>query len=193
MKLSSPQTYKVVRFALEARRFKQLEAQKATGVSFGLVNRVTQWMVSRKFVGEEAGGYRVIAPAALAQTFSVFRRMEDLRSGAYTLNVDAIALNSLLKKHGAVFCLSSALPYYDDYFKDPVVQVYGSDLLKKALFKLPAGRRTRVEVYEDDLQDRDDIVSEKGVNRTTKMRTIVDLLCSERAYAADQLIKKTWG
>ncbi|MBI5036154.1 hypothetical protein HZC09_02310 [Candidatus Micrarchaeota archaeon] len=150
-------------------------------------------MMSRKFAAEESGGYRVIAPAALAQTFSVFRRMDDLHSGAYTLHVDAKELTKLFKEHDAVYCLSSALAYYDDYFRDPSVQVYGSEALNKALLELPSGRRVRVDVYEDDLQDDEDIVSEKGVRLTAKTRTIIDLLCSERAYAAEQLIKKTWG
>ncbi len=192
VKLTSPKTYKVVRYALESGTFKQLEAQKATRVSFGLVNRVTQWMVSRKFVAEESGGYKVIAPAALAQTFCVFRRMEDLRIGTHMIDTNENRLQNILQEHHAVLCLSSALAHYDDYFRDPSVHVYGSAQLCKALSELPSGR-TRVDVYEDDLQDEEDLVSERGIKRTGKIRTLIDLLCSDRAYAADRLIKKTWG
>lgn len=192
MKLTSPKTYKVVRYALESGTFKQLEAQKATGVSFGLVNRVTQWMVSRKFAAVGTRGYDIIAPAALAQTFSVFRRMEDLRIGAYMVETNQNRLQTILKENGAVLCLTSALAHYDDYFRDPSIQVYGSEQLGKALFEMPSGRM-RVDVYEDDLKDDQDVISDKGIKRTGKIRTLIDLLCSDRAYAADRLIKKTWG
>ncbi len=192
MKLNSPKTYKVVRFTLETGSFKQLEAQKATGVSFGLVNRVTNWMKSRKFVAKEPGGYNVIAPAALAQTFSLFRQMGDLRTSEFMVDINPQKLESIIKEHGAAYCLSSALSYYDDYFRDPSIHVYGSKKLEKTLNNLPSGR-TRIDVYRDDLQENADIISAKGIRKTTKIRTIIDLLCSERAYAADRLIKKTWS
>ncbi len=192
MKLSSPQTYKVVRFALEAKTFRQVEAQKATGVAFSRVNAVVNWMVSRGFAERTDKGYAVIAPAGLLATFALFRQMKDLRIGSFNVEADSKRLSPLFKEHGAVLCLSSALPYYDDYFRDPSFHVYGPDALCKALRELPEGL-TQVVIYRDDLDDAADIVQKKGVRHTGKIRTLVDLLCSERAYASEQLIRKTWA
>lgn len=192
VKISSPQTYRVVRFALGKGTFKQVDAQKATGVSLGLVNRVTAWMVSRGFAAEERGGYRVIAPAGLMHTFSVFRRMEELEIGSFAVDADEKALRELFKEHGAVLCLTTALPYYDDYFREPAFHAYGGKELCDALRHMPSGT-AQVFVYRDDLSSPDDIVVERGVKRTTKLRTLVDLLCSRRAYAAERLIQKMWG
>ena len=192
MKLTSPKTYRVVRFALEKGVFKQTEARDACGVAFGLANRVTNWLVARGYVAKEPGGYRVIAPAALAQAFSYFRRMEELKTAFFDVGTSPAALKKLFKEHDAVLCLTSALQHYDDYFRDPAIHVYATPALVTALKQLPPGR-TRIEVYADDLQEPKDFVKEKGVVVTGRIRTLIDLACSQRAYAADRLVKKTWG
>ncbi len=192
MKLTSSKTYRVLRYALEKRTFRQLRAQKDVGVSFGLVNRTVNWMVSRGYAAKTSEGYKVIAPAALAGAFSFFRRMEELKTASLDVNVKPGDLARLFKEHGAVLCLSSALAYYDDYFRDPSFHVYGRENLVSALQELPDGR-IRVEVYRDDLAFQADFTVAKNTQITTRTRTIIDLLCSQRAYAAERLIKKTWG
>ena len=192
MRLTSRQTYKVVRVALEKGAFKQVELERASGVSFGLVNRTVKWMVSRKYVAREGGHYRVIAPAALAEAFSFFRRLEETRLSSFDVDVDGKTLRKVLKEHGAVLCLTSALVYYDNYFRDPAVSVYGNKELTNSLKTMRTGRM-RVEVFTDDLKQDEDFLEMRGMRITSKVRTIIDLLCSQKSYAADQLIKKTWG
>ncbi len=192
MKLSSPQTYKIIRFALETPRFKQIEVHRATNVAFSRVNAVVNWMVSRGFAAKGKGGYHVVAPAALLASFALFRQMKELQIRSFMVETDRKRVLSLFEENGAVLCLSSALSFYDDYFRDPSFHVYGSVGLCNELSTLPEGL-TQVVVYRDDLADSADIVSQKGVKYTGKIRTLVDLLCSERAYASEQLIKKTWA
>lgn len=192
MKLTSRQTYKVVRVALEKGAFKQVELEEAAGVSFGLVNRTVRWMASRKFVAREGGLYKVIAPAALSEAFSLFRQLDEIRLSSFEVDADGKTLLKVLNEHGAVLCLTSALAYYDDYFRDPVVSVYGNKALATSLKEMGGGR-TKVEVFADDLKQQKDFVEREGVRLTGKVRTIIDLLCSQKSYAADQLIRKTWG
>lgn len=192
MKLTSRQTYKVVRATLEKGAFKQVELERTSGVSFGLVNRAVKWMVSRKFVAREGGSYKVIAPAALAEAFSFFRQMDEQKKYAFAVDASEKTLRNVIKKHGAVLCSTSALVYYDDYFRDQVVSVYGDKELANSLKEMGPGRM-RVEVFADDLEQSEDFVEMRGVRLTSKVRTIIDLLCSQKSYAADQLIKKTWG
>lgn len=192
MKLTRPQTYKVISFVLEKRAFKQLEAQKAVGVSFGLVNRVTKWMVSRGFAARREGKYAVVAPAALTQVFSLFRRMEELRVASLMLDVEPREAVKLLAGRGGVLCLTTALAFYDDYVRDPAVHAYAGPEAIEKLREFGEGR-TRIDVYADDLKQPQDFIEVKGARITGKVRTIIDLLCSERAYAAEKIIKKTWG
>ena len=190
MKLTSPKTYRVVRFALEHELFRQYEVPKKAGVSFGIVNRTVNWMVSRGFASKSNKGYRVIAPAALANAFAMFRKMEDHK---LVFDVDLGREDALeeLHKLGASLCLSSALSYYDNYLRDPAICIYGNEKILDFLGKARPGS-TRVEVYEDDLKQDDDFSVIKGKRVTNRVRTVIDLLCSVRAYGAENLIRKAW-
>ncbi len=192
MKLTSPQCYKVIRFALEKGEFKQIEVHRATGVAFSWVNKVVNWMVDHQYAARRLGGYKLIAPAALAESLALFRRMEKLAVASFQVNESEGELAKLLAQNNAVLCLTTALGRYDDYFRDPAIHVYGNSKLVEGLKQLPPGR-TKITVYDDDLKQESDFEKDKRMLVTKKTRTIVDLLCSQRSYAADQLIKKMWG
>jgi hypothetical protein len=191
MKLTSPKTYRVVRFALENQLFRQYEVPKQVGVSFGIVNRTVNWMVSRGFASKSNKGYQVNAPAALANAFALFRKMEDQRIGVFEIEAKKEDIQEALDKMGATACLSTALAYYDDYLRDPAICVYGDEKIIQFLRQARPGS-TRVEVYEDDLKQEDDFSIIKGKRVTKRVRTIIDLLCSFRAYGAENLIRNTW-
>ncbi|GEM_PF-747016 len=211
LRLISPRAYKVIKFVLEHREFKQWSVHEQTGVSFGWVNFITNWLVSHGYAARREGQYKLLAPTALAQQFSFFRRMEQLRFASFEVETNEAELSELLSKTNAVLCLTSALQRYDDYFRDPSVHAYAGEKTAQALRALPLGN-TRVDLYADDLKQEDDFekpeilqvrpaygsntitrLAKESVGMTKKTRTIIDVLCSQRAYAADELIKKTWG
>lgn len=190
MKLTSPRTYRVVRYLLDHSTFKQVEVEKGTGVSFALVNRVVNGLIDRKYVAKQPGGYRVIAPAALAQQFSFFRRMEKLQRASIDIDASPAQIKEMQIQTNSRLCLASALRNYDDYFHDPAIQLYATKEAIVEFMKFPSGR-TRIEFYEDDLMQEDDF-NGKEVKYTTETRTIIDLMCSQRAYAVDKLIQRKW-
>ncbi len=193
MRLVSLKTYRIIRFALENREFKQLEAHKKTGVSFGRVNFVTNWLVAHGYVARSTGVYIVIAPAALAQQFSFFRRMEALKTASFMVEASGEELLEVLAENHAALCSTSALQRYDDYFRDPSIHAYAGPQAIEALKQFSPGR-TSVTLYRDDFRQEDDFEATKeGFRATKKTRTIIDVLCSQRAYAAGGLIKRTWG
>lgn len=192
MRLDRQQAYRIVRFVLENREFKQLEIHKRTGISFSWVNAVVNWLVARGFAAKRTGGYKLIAPAALAQALSFFRRMEELRFASFEVDADEQELKKLFSQHGAVLCLTSALARYDDYFRDPSVHAYANEGIADALREFPSGR-VSVSLYRDDLLEKEDFEMHKGLKVTGKIRTVIDVLCSQRAYAVDSLIRKMWG
>ena len=188
MKVTSRETYKVVRAVLEMRKFTQYGISKRTGVTFSLVNRVVNWLLSRGYVARRRGNYELVAPGAVFGIFPLFRKMKPFAS--FDVNLSGREALRMLRKRGSL-CLTSALAYYDDYFRDPAIHAYVEDAkLAEELRRLPKGY-THIEIYEEDL-NKEDFVVQKGQKMTGKVRTIIDLFCSNKAYAAERLIKREW-
>ena len=189
MKVTSRETYKVVRGVLELREFTQSELSRKEKVTFSLVNRVVNWLVSRGYVARRKNGYALVAAAGVFNLFPIYRQMVPWKM----FEVDARPKHVLELLEGkATLCLSSALPYYDDYFRDPAIYAYADD--EKLAVELAQLRKgfTRVELYRNDL-DAGDSVVKNGLRVTGKVRTVVDLFCANKAYAAERLVKREWG
>lgn len=193
VKITSRKAYAAVRCILEKGRFSQLEVSRETGVSIGMVNRLAKWLIERGFVAKAAHGYQLIMPAALLAVFPLYRKMEKMETATYRLDIPERELSAILKKHKAVLCLTSASQYYDSYIRDPSIHAYsGSGELKKALAGYPGGL-TSITLYAPDIPLERDTEMKKGFLLTTPLRTIIDLLCSNRAYAAEGMIRKGWA
>ncbi len=188
VKVTSRESYKVVRAMLRLKRFTQYKISNEEGVTFSLVNRVVNWFVSRGFVAKREGAYALVAPSAIFGLFPLYRKMVSIKTFEIGLKKkEAIAL---LKGKGAL-CLTSALEAYDDYYRDPVVYAYALDeKLIEDFADLPKGL-TRVEFFKEDLNEED--LVKKGQWKTDKARTAIDLFCYNKAYAAERLLKKEWG
>src|SRR3989338_6443660 len=187
MKVTSRQTYRVIREILVQRKFTQYNISKSSKVTFSLVNRVVNWLVRTGYVARRKGFYEVTAPAAIFGLFPIYRRMKPFAT--YQVNVQRKALLRLLKGKAAL-CLNSALSQYDDYYRDPVVYVYALDDLGEEMLKVIDKGYTRIELYKEDLNGED--IEKKGQWKTGKVRTIIDLFCAKKAYAAERLVKREW-
>ena len=188
MKVTSRETYKIIRAILELKKFKQYQISKKEKVTFSLVNRVVSWLVSQKYVTKRTGHYELVSPSAILGLFPLYRKMKPYE----TLDVALPAKEVLdILKRSGILCLTSALSYYDDYYSDPAIHVYLKD--EKTLTELKSLQRgyTHIEVYREDLNGAD-CVTIKGHKLTSKTRTIIDLFCANKAYAAERLIKKEW-
>lgn len=188
MKITSRETYKIVRAMLKRKRFTQYEISKEEGITFSLVNRVVNWLVQRGYVRRQKGGYELVSAGAIFSLFPIYRHMAPYASFDVSLSREE-ALR-MLKPKGAL-CLTSALAFYDDYFRDEAIHAYLED--EKALEELkrmPKGFR-RIELYKEDL-NKEDFVKIKGKKVTDKIRTVVDLLCANKAYTAERLLKREW-
>ena len=145
MKLTSPQTYRIVRYLLDHAIFKQVEVERGAGVSFGMVNRIVNGLIDRRYVARQPKAYHVVAPAALAQELSFFRRMEKLLLASLDVDASTEEIMSIQIKTNSKLCLASALRRYDDYFHDPAIQLYATPKAVEEFKKLPPGR-TRIEL-----------------------------------------------
>ena len=193
VKITSKKAYVAVRYILEKGAFNQLEVSRETGVSIGMVNKLAKWLIGLGYVAKAASGYELVMPAALLATFPLYRKMENLATATYRLDIPEQELSALLKKHRAVLCLTSASQYYDSYIRDPSIHAYSESLdLKAELGRYPNGH-TSITLYSPDIPLEKDTEMKKGFLLTTPLRTAIDLLCSNRAYAAESMIRKRWA
>ncbi len=188
MQVTSKETYKVVRAILRDRKFKQYQISKKEKITFSLVNRVVNWMVSRGYVAKRQGYYELVSTGAIFSLFPIYRQMKPYETFDVALK-EKEALGLINRK--AALCLSSALSTYDDYYRDSAIHAYVLDEdIVDELKHLPKGF-THVELYNEDLND-EDFEKKGGRMVTSKIRTIIDLFCANKAYAAERLIKKEW-
>ena len=186
MQVTSKEIYKVVRAILTEKKFKQIQISEKEKVTFSLVNRTVNWMVSLGYVGKRKGYYELISPGAVFNVFPLYRQLKPTA----TFNVEVPPEEAMKMLRGrAALCLTSALGFYSDYYRDPAIYAYALDKkVLKDLHDLPEGG-TRIEIYEEDLNP-DDFIKEKGQMVTNKTRTIIDLYCANKAYAAEWLVKR---
>jgi len=184
--------YKVVRYILEKKEFTQRGISEATGASLGGVNYTVKWLIARRYVAREKNRYKLVAAGGLLSLFQLNRRMEDKRIASFNISADRKQVLKFMKEKGAVLCLTTALQEYDSYFRDPSVKVYGDEKLAAELKGMEHGY-AQVEIYRNDLGDSKDIITKNGFRMTSETRTVIDLFCSNLAYAAEQLVRRNWA
>ncbi len=189
MQITRKEAYKAVRAILTEKKFKQIEISEKAKVTFSLVNRIVKWMVSLGYVGKRKGYYELISSGAIFNLFPLYRQIKPIA----TFNVEMPPAEAMKMLEGRVaLCLTSALRHYSDYYQDPAIYAYSLDKkLLNDLRELPEGK-TRIEIFDEDLNG-DDFVKEKGIRMTSKIRTIIDLYCANKAYAAEWLVKREFA
>ncbi|HLD59989.1 MAG TPA: hypothetical protein VI912_03280 [Candidatus Bilamarchaeaceae archaeon] len=188
MKVTSKKTYRVIKAILTMKKFTQYEISKKEEITFSLVNKVVNWLVSLGYVAKRTGYYELVAPVAILSLFPIYRKIKPY--AIFDVNVSVRDILAMLKGKGRL-CLTSALAYYDDYFRDPAIHIYLNDQkIIEELKSLPKGY-THIQIYKEDLSNMD-FQKKNGQNITDKTRTILDLFCANKGYTAERLIKKEW-
>jgi len=189
MKITSRETYKIVRAILQLKRFTQYEISKKENVTFSLVNRTVNWFVEIGYIAKSNGRYELAAPASVISLFPLFRKMKPF--AVFDIDLPRETVLGILKGK-SILCLTSALSFYDDYYRDPSIYAYAkNDILAEELKDYPKGY-AHIELFKEDL-NKDDFIKKGGHEITTKTRTVIDLFCSGKGYSAERLIKKEWG
>lgn len=188
MKVTSRETYKVIKAILELKKFTQYQISKKEKVTFSLVNSIVNWLVYHYYVTKRTGYYEVTAPATIFTLFTLHRKMKP--DAIFDVNLSRSTILKMIRSKG-VLCLTSALSYYDDYYRDPAIYIYLDNTKTiEELKHMPKGY-THIEIYKEDLS-KDDFIKKKGQLITNKIRTIIDLFCGNKAYTVERLIKKEW-
>lgn len=192
MKLASKKTYRIIYYVLGNREFTQLQVSGATGVSFGLVNKVVRWLVQKRFAERRKGHYFLADPSGLVAIFALERDMNSLlaKKMAVNLSKDA-ALRKIPGK--CTLCLDSALEKYSGYYRSNRVCAYASAGELKEIEKAFKGcgqGHTGIWVFRQDHEP--ETAGGRGKKTTSRLRTLIDLVCDNKTFYAKDLFKQLW-
>ena len=198
---TAPTNYRVLRNILTSKHpFLQNEVAKEAAAHPPQVSTVVRWLQAHQHVirRKTDGRYEVAQPASLVIAVFPYQRVMD-RTLVGTVKVRSTPEDvcQLLTREGATLCLESALSVHSEFFRPDRVAVYHSK--PKKLLKQIApneGGLLPVSVYEPDIPLEGDVEepdSDSPFRRTARFRTLVDLVCDNRAYAAKDLFWTLWG
>ena len=193
--LASPKTFEIIEYILENAQFTQYRASKdLKNISFGLINRVSNWLLGRRLIARRESKYLLSDPAGIISAISIYRDMKQLKIFEADTSLTKGQLMRLIPK-SAVFCLDSALSLWSSYYKSGRVCAYlgqkEADAIKKKLLFRP-GNRSTLCIYREEPQVKQKKQAE-GRFYTGRVRTVVDMFCDDRAFAAEMLYKELWG
>lgn len=203
IKPTAPKTYQVLHEILLKKVFTQREIAENTKVSLGQVNKIVNWLEDKKYVSHPGVKYQLEQPIAILNLFALFRKMNDNLTSSLELKVTENELNNYLKekKTDITLCLTSALKHYSSYFRDSSINFYTNqkeiinDLTNAAKAKSSGSsiNLQAINIYTPDLFLKSDRVAVGSIPVTSDIRTVIDLFCDGKAYAAKDLIKNLWG
>ncbi len=199
--VTAPVNYRIVRAVLTAKQpFLQSELAEAAAARASQVSRLVRWLVEHHHVLRRRfdGRYVVTQPAGLVLALFPYQRvMSKALAGTAKVRGGAGEAVRALGRSGATLCLESALAQYSDYFRSGRVAVYHPEPAKLlSQLTVDEGGALPVEVYGIDLPLEGDQAGpdrEGTVRRTTRFRTLVDLVCDDRTYVAKDLFADLWG
>jgi len=201
MSLTAPVQYRIVRQILTSREpFLQTEIAHSAKAATGQVSRLVRWLEVHSHVVRRRsdGRFEITQPAGLILAMFPYQRvMSQALSGTTKVRGSMDEVSQALSREGATLCLESALAQYSDYFRPDRVAVYHSDP-RKLITRLSRneGGLLSVAVYRIDIPldgDIDGPDDKNPVRRTSRFRTLIDLVCDNRTYAAKDIFEELWG
>lgn len=189
-----PQLY----YMLEHGDFKQRPMARDLDIPHGSrISGFVNWLISLKFVEkvknrkQRLNVYRVVSPLSLIKFYSTFRDMKTYRT-TRDWGTDRNKVIEYFKDKGGIFCLTTALEHYTEYVRDPAINVYVDEDFWNKMQKKETTGTVRVNMYPFKPFRNDNVIEKDGLKITTKLRTLIDLYCDDKAYAADTLVKQLW-
>lgn len=194
LSVTTPATYRLLREAFTRKEpFLQSDLARPANASVTQAHRVVRWLADRQHVERLGDGrYRTRGAAAVVNAvFPYQRTMKAALAVSITVRGTKKDATEALVREGAVLCLETALEEYSQFFRADRICIYHADpeQLKRQLTPSEGGVLP-VQIYRADIPLDGDIEANR---RTTKFRTVVDLACDGRVYAAKELLEELWG
>jgi hypothetical protein len=198
--LLSPATYRVLRTFLTAEGpLTQLEAARIAQASTAQTSRVVRWLMAHGHAERQPDGrYRARGAAGLVASALPYQRvMADSLYAVLRLRATPEDISRRICDASGVLCLETALASYSRFFRADRVAAYHSDpesLVR--MLRAEEGGLLPVAVYWPDLALDGDIVDlpeSPGLRATSRFRTVLDLSCDGKVYAAKEVLEELWG
>lgn len=189
---SKPVSFSIVKAMLENKRFTQLSLSQQQNVSLGQVNKIVKLLLAKGLVEKEKSSYSIANPFGIIELIAKHRDMKSLllKKTTSMLSKEDV-INWLNGK--AIFCLDSALEAYDDVKTERVCAYVKEEHRKDVSDELEGlrGNKIMLCIYSLDLPVKPINVNGRAV--TDKVRTAIDLVCDNSAFAANKLFEEIWG
>jgi hypothetical protein len=190
----SPVNYRILRAILTSKTpFTQHEIAAASRASAPQTSRVVRWLTQNSGITRTSGGrYQVRGPASiLTSLFPYQRSMKDAETAVVDVRGNVPQITEFLVSEGGILCLESALSEYSEYYRPTRICAYHiSPGRILSSLSSRAGGIVPVHLFLPDIPLEGDV--EMG-RRTSRYRTLVDLVCDGNAYAAKDLFEQLWG
>jgi len=189
---SKPVSFNIVKAILEKKEFTQLSLSQELKVSLGQVNKIVNYLQKKGFVEKGKTSYMLANPLAVIGEIAKYRDMEKCRIARFSLSVDQKTLLEMLKSN-AIFCLDTALKQYCNNVVTNRICAYlspGNDRLIEK-FAAMEGNKTYLYLYSNDLPTEGLLID--NARYTDKVRTVIDLVCDNSAFAASKLFEELWA
>lgn len=135
MKLTSPKAYKIIEYLLGHKRTNQLEISRETGVAYGWVNDVVNFLYDRGIVSKGWRQCELENPLQLLEVIALERPLSKLVRSSFRLEVLSVAegeelLRRTCVEQGVEYGLtvfSGLKRFYEYYITFPEIHAYVSD------------------------------------------------------------------
>ena len=196
----APATYRVLRtLATTTGPMLQSEIAREAGSSTAQTSRTIRWLISRGHAERQPDGrYRIRGAAGLVASALPYQRsMGDWLRATVRVRGSPDDVAARVCAASGVLCLETALGNYSRFFRPDRVAVYHPrpEELVEA-FRADEGGLLPLAVYAIDLPLDGDVVpvpDRPGLRATGRFRTVLDMACDGKVYAAKEVLEELWG
>ena len=198
--LLAPATYRVLRvFATATEGTVQSDLARDAHTSPAQTSRAIRWMIAHGHAERQPDGrYRIRGAAGLiASALPYQRSMADSVHSVVRVRGSPDEVAARACAASGVLCLETALGTYSRFFRPDRVAVYHpkpEELLDS--FRADEGGLLPLAVYAIDLPLEGDVVpvpERPGLLATSRFRTVLDMACDGKVYAAKEVLEELWG
>ncbi|MFH0715132.1 MAG: hypothetical protein V1847_05170 [Candidatus Diapherotrites archaeon] len=146
--------------------------------------------MKKKFVERKGAHYFLADPSGIVSLIGLERDMDSLLVKKLSVNLPKKKILQKVSGKG-VLCLDSALEKYSNYYRSNRVCIYATEKQVKEIETLFQGQNSghaELLIFKPDFEPE----TEKGKKATSRLRTLIDLVCDNKTFYAKDLFKQLW-
>ena len=184
--MTSPQAYKVVKYLLRHKKTNQIEISRETGVAYGWINDVVNFLYDRGIVAKSWRQSELKNPLQLLEIIALERPLNNLVNSSFRLEALSVSEGEELLRRAceerevrySLTVFSGLKRFYEYYITFPEIHAYISD--EKMKDYVPSGRGpiTLSLLYPDQQDILEEARMIQGFSVCSPDQVAIDLFCS---------------